>query len=104
MKDNVTKGTASVPWFLYMVRCNDTSLYTGITTDVDRRFKEHQGGGPKAAKSLRGKGPLTLALFEEMPDQSEALKAEYRIKQLPKVMKEQLVAGKLIIQELLQLP
>ena len=98
------KTTVSNSWFLYMVRCKDSSLYTGITTDVERRFKEHQDGGPKAAKSLRGKGPLKLELFEEMPNQSMALKAEYRIKQLPKATKERLVAGELIIQELLSKP
>ena len=101
MNSNHEQATVSNPWFLYMVRCNDASLYTGITTDVERRFKEHQDGGIKAAKSLRGKGPLTLVLFEEMGDQSEALKIEYKIKQLPKLMKEQLVAGELIIRDLL---
>ena len=101
MNEPSDKATVLNSWFLYMVRCKDSSLYTGITTDVERRFKEHQGGGPKSAKSLRGKGPLSLALFEKMPNQSAALKLEYKIKQLPKAIKEQLAAGDISIQQLL---
>lgn len=100
MENQEKSTTVTKAWFVYMVRCNDASLYTGITTDVARRVKEHQGGG-KAAKSLRGKGPVQLVYRHEMPDQSQALQVEYKIKQLPKAMKERLVAGKLEIQSLL---
>jgi putative endonuclease len=48
-----------VRWFLYLVRTEDDKLYTGITTDVERRFHQHQSG--KGAKALRGKGELQLA-------------------------------------------
>ena len=44
-------------WYLYLIRIHNGSLYTGITTDVDRRFAEHVAGGKKAAKYFRGKGP-----------------------------------------------
>lgn len=47
------------PWFLYLIRTADNKLYTGITTDVERRYQQHQSG--KGAKALRGKGELTLA-------------------------------------------
>ena len=49
-------------WFVYIIRCGDLSLYTGIATDVDRRFAEHESQGAKAAKYLRGATPLDLAL------------------------------------------
>ena len=75
-------------WFLYLVRTEDDKLYTGITTDVERRFHQHQSG--KGAKALRGKGELKLAFYGE---HSLALRLEYRIKQLTKRQKERLVAG-----------
>lgn len=78
-------------WSLYLVRTNKKSLYTGITTDVSRRFSEHQGGGVKAAKSLKGKGPLLLEFQIEVGDRSSALKLEYKVKRLSKNKKEQLL-------------
>ena len=50
-------------WFIYIIRCADGSLYTGITTDVSRRFAEHARSGPRAARYLRGRGPLTLVFW-----------------------------------------
>lgn len=82
---------ATVCWFLYLVRTADNALYTGITTDVARRFVEHQTG--KGAKALRGKGTLTLAFSAPVGERSLALKLEYRVKQLTKLQKERLVAG-----------
>lgn len=81
----------TVCWFLYLVRTANNALYTGITTDVARRFLEHQTG--KGAKALRGKGELTLAFSAHVGERSLALKMEYRIKQLTKRQKERLVAG-----------
>jgi putative endonuclease len=78
-------------WFIYLVRNNRNALYTGITTDVERRFSEHQGGGPKAAKALKGKGPLILEFSHSVTDRSTASRLEYRIKRLTKVKKEQLI-------------
>jgi putative endonuclease len=80
-----------VCWFLYLVRTANNALYTGITTDVARRFLEHQCG--KGAKALRGKGELTLAFSAPVGERSLALRMEYRIKQLTKRQKERLVAG-----------
>ncbi|MGK3192158.1 GIY-YIG nuclease family protein [Enterobacter soli] len=81
----------TVSWFLYLVRTADNALYTGITTDVERRFVEHQTG--KGAKALRGKGELRLAFSAHVGNRSLALRLEYRIKQLTKRQKERLVAG-----------
>ena len=82
-------------WFLYIVRGSDKSLYTGITTDVSRRFSEHAGGKSKGAKALRGRRPLVLEYSCEIGDRSEASKIEYQLKNLSKNEKEELVAGKL---------
>jgi putative endonuclease len=76
-------------WHLYMLRTPTGMLYTGITTDVLRRLQQHQSG--KGAKSLRGKGELTLAFNCPVGDRSQASKLEYHIKQLNKKRKEQLV-------------
>ncbi|MBL4798571.1 MAG: GIY-YIG nuclease family protein [Oleispira sp.] len=85
----MTKQVSS--WSLYLIRTNKGSLYTGITTDVVRRFSEHQGGGIKAAKFLKGKGPLLLEFQIEVGDHSTALKLEYKVKRLLKSKKEQLI-------------
>ncbi|ACT11652.1 GIY-YIG nuclease family protein [Pectobacterium aroidearum] len=76
-------------WYLYILRTITGALYTGITTDVSRRLNQHQTG--KGAKALRGKGELTLVFHCLAGDRSNALKLEYRIKQLSKNQKERLV-------------
>ncbi|MBY5920161.1 GIY-YIG nuclease family protein [Ferrimonas balearica] len=78
-------------WYLYLIRTNAGHLYTGITTDVSRRFSEHLAGAPKGARALRGKGPLTLVYQTLVGDRSTALKLEYRVKQMSKAQKEALV-------------
>jgi len=80
----------TILWHLYMVRTNQGHLYTGITQDVARRFLEHQEGGKKAAKYLRGKGPLKLVFQQEIGSRSSALKAEIALKKLSKQQKENL--------------
>ncbi|MDN6319303.1 MAG: GIY-YIG nuclease family protein [Marinobacter sp.] len=82
-------------WFVYMVRTASGALYTGITTDVPRRFGEHQAGAPKGARSLRGKGPLELVFYSPAGDRSRASKLEWHIKQWPRQRKEALVLGTL---------
>ncbi|WP_407943933.1 GIY-YIG nuclease family protein [Marinobacter salinisoli] len=76
-----------------MIRTGKGTLYTGITTDVARRLAEHQGGGNKGARSLRGKGPLRLVFQTEVGDRSRASRLEWHIKQWPKARKEALVRG-----------
>jgi len=82
-----------VCWYLYMVRCHDGSLYTGIATDVERRFGQHRGSGDAGSKYLRGRGPLTLVFQKRVGDRSQALKVEARVKRLSKEKKEQLIGG-----------
>jgi putative endonuclease len=74
-----------------MIRCADGSLYTGVTTEVARRFEEHSSGGPKAAKYLRGRGPFVLVYSRAIGSRSKALLEERRIKRLKKTDKEALL-------------
>ncbi|MDD5093623.1 MAG: GIY-YIG nuclease family protein [Dehalococcoidia bacterium] len=78
-------------WHLYLIRCHDGSLYTGITTDVDRRFAEHQGKNGEGAKWLRGRGPLLLVFQEKLESRSLALRVESKVKKLSKAKKEELI-------------
>lgn len=84
---------AADPWFLYLIEQASGKLYTGITRDVQRRFKEHQANNGKTARSLRGKGPLKLVFFCLAGNQSEALKLEHLVKKLPRYKKLQLIKG-----------
>jgi len=87
-------------WFLYMIRCRDGSLYTGITTDVKRRFEEHSGNDRKGSKYLKGKAPLTLVLKKKIGSHSLALQVEHRVKQLKKPEKEMFADGKITIRDI----
>lgn len=89
-------------WQLYLIRCGDGSLYTGIAADIERRFAEHQSQGPKCAKYLRGRMPLELAFSISVEDRAQASRWEYLVKQLSKADKESLVAGKKLLHELLE--
>ena len=80
-------------WFVYMIRCGVGTLYTGITTDVERRLAEHRSQGPKAARYVRGRAPLELVYTCEMGTRSEAAREEWRIKQLGRAEKEELLRG-----------
>ena len=76
-------------WKLYILLCGDGTLYTGITTDIQRRLEEHRSG--KGAKYTRGRGPLELVYYEECADQSDALKRELEIKAMPREHKLKLI-------------
>ena len=76
-------------WYLYILRCGDGTLYTGITTDIQRRLDAHRRG--KGAKYTRGRGPLELIYQEECGAHSEALKREAVVKRLSRTEKEQLI-------------
>lgn len=80
-------------WHLYIIRTAGDKLYTGVTTDVERRFSEHSSGGPRCARSLRGKGPLQLVFSRPVGDRSRALKLEWQVKRLPRRHKDELIAG-----------
>lgn len=76
-------------WFLYILRCGDGSLYTGITVDVPRRLAAHRSG--KGAKYTRGRGPLALVYTEKCADHSQALRREREVKALSKDGKQKLI-------------
>jgi putative endonuclease len=78
-------------WHLYLIRCADGSLYTGISMDVDRRFAEHQQGRSAGSAYCRGKGPLALVFQCKVGDQGLALKVERRVKALSRKGKEVLI-------------
>jgi len=76
-------------WFVYILECNDGSLYTGITNDVDKRIKKHNLG--KGAKYTKTRLPVKLKIKFEANDRSEASKLEYKIKQLSRQEKLKLI-------------
>jgi putative endonuclease len=84
---------------LYIVRCADGSLYTGIATDVGKRLAEHVAG-PRGAKFLRGKGPLQVVFQEAAGDRAAASRLEYRVKRLTRSQKLELIAGKRSLRDL----
>lgn len=79
-------------WHLYILRCRDGSLYTGITTDVEKRLEAHQNG--KGAKYTRGRAPLELVYREECGTHSDALKRELTVKALTREQKIQMIEQK----------
>ena len=76
-------------WYVYILRCGDGSLYTGITTDVQARLETHRRG--KGAKYTRGRGPLEMVYSEECGSHSDALKREIAIKALSRDDKQKLI-------------
>lgn len=82
-------------WYLYLVRCPDGSLYTGISTDVDARFAAHQSN--RGARRLRGRSPLELVFQQAVGTRSAAQRLEYRVKRLDRRAKQDLVDGKLAL-------
>ena len=75
--------------YTYMVECGDGSLYSGYTTDVERRTKEHNQG--KGAKYTRSRLPVRLVYYEEYETKTEAMRREYHLKQLTRVEKLKLI-------------
>ncbi|MEW6990249.1 GIY-YIG nuclease family protein [Colwelliaceae bacterium 6441] len=80
-------------WFVYLLRCADNSLYAGITTDIERRVREHNQCNKAGAKYTRVRRPVTLAYQESTLNRKTASQREYQLKQLTKQQKEQLVAS-----------
>jgi putative endonuclease len=75
--------------FVYIVRCADGTLYTGWTTDIERRVTQHNAG--RGARYTRTHRPVTLVYREEVPDRSTAMRREAAIKKLDRERKERLV-------------
>jgi putative endonuclease len=87
--------TLEKTWYVYFLRCNDHSLYAGITTDINRRLHEHNNT-KLGAKYTRAKRPVTLVFIESSPDKSAASKREHQLKKLTKTQKEELVSTYLL--------
>lgn len=79
-------------YYVYILRCEDNTLYTGITTDVARRFAEHREDKVKGAKYTKAHKPKKIAAAWEAGTKSDASKLEYRIKKLEKAEKEKLIS------------
>ncbi|MDP3479317.1 MAG: GIY-YIG nuclease family protein [Desulfoprunum sp.] len=82
--------TSPNPWFTYIIRCSDKTLYTGVTTDLVRRLAEHNSlrGG---ARYTRARQPVQLVFAEKLASRSLACRREYAIKQLSAAAKKQLI-------------
>lgn len=80
-------------WYVYMLRCADGSLYTGIAKDLMRRLDEHNGDARLGARYTRGRRPVTLVYAEAAPDRSAACRREHAIKRLERAAKQALAAG-----------
>lgn len=78
-------------YFVYLLRCCDDTLYCGITTDIDRRIKQHNGELAGGAKYTRAKRPVKLVHSEICKDLQEAMSREYEIKKWKKIQKEAFV-------------
>ncbi len=85
---------------IYLLRCADGSLYTGIAMEVEKRLCEHVKG-PRGAKYLRGKGPLRIVFEQRLGDRSFASRVEYCVKQLDRSQKEALIDGQATLREIL---
>ena len=81
---------ASKPWFVYVLRCADGSLYTGIAKDVQRRLRQHNAG--TASRYTRGRRPVELVYQEAQQGQGQALRREVAVKSLSRRQKETLIA------------
>jgi putative endonuclease len=77
-------------WYVYVVRCADDSLYTGIAVDVARRIAEHNGDQRLGARYTRGRRPVRLVYQEVAASRSLAARREAQIKRLPRIAKERL--------------
>lgn len=78
-------------WYLYILKCKDESLYTGITTNVERRIKEHNFDNKKGSKALRGKRPVKVVHIEEFNSSEKARKREIAIKHWKREYKLKLI-------------
>ncbi len=81
------------PWTVYILRCGDGTLYTGITPDLEARVEAHREG--RGARYTRGRGPLEVVYREEVPGRSQALKRERVLKRLSRAAKLALLGGTL---------
>lgn len=87
--------TSSNHWFVYMIRTSDAQVYTGITTDMARRWREHESG-KAGARYFRGRKPVQLCYLEAEHNRSTASQREYAIKSLSATAKKHLITTQLV--------
>jgi len=90
IKERYPNGIMQQEWFTYMLKCSDGSLYTGITTDLERRVKEHNTSN-KGAKYTKTRRPVKLVYSESHTDRSTSSKREYEIKKLNRTDKLKII-------------
>jgi len=89
--------TADKPiWSVYMIRTVDGCLYSGVSTDVSRRYGEHLAGGPRTAKYLKAHRPQALVFCKPIGSRSLAQKVEYRLKRLSRNQKETVIRRQML--------
>ncbi|MBI4510053.1 MAG: GIY-YIG nuclease family protein [Deltaproteobacteria bacterium] len=87
-----SQNLARRPWYLYIVRCRDGTLYTGITLDVTRRVADHDAG--RAARYTRGRGPVILVHVEVLASRGDALRREAAVKRLSARAKRSILSAR----------
>jgi putative endonuclease len=85
-------ATTADVWFVYVARCADGTLYTGVARDVAARIAAHDAG--KGARYTRGRGPLTVCAVRRCASKGEALQLEHAVKQLPRAAKQKLTTAR----------
>jgi putative endonuclease len=90
-KKSSSGNKSNAPWSLYILKCSDGSFYTGITNDLERRFKMHQAG--KASRYTRSHSPVEMLYSEKCGDRSSALIRECEVKEWPRSKKAGLISG-----------
>ncbi|MEX1058680.1 MAG: GIY-YIG nuclease family protein [Natronospirillum sp.] len=83
----------AAPWYVYLLQCADGTLYTGITTDLQRRVHQHNGAKAGGARYTRVRRPVTLVWSDPCTSRSLAAKAEHRVRTLPRQAKLALAAN-----------
>lgn len=86
-------------YYIYMIRCSDDSIYTGITNDIGKRMKEHYYKTPKAAKYTRARDVICLEALWTASDRSSASKLEYSLKKCSRQQKEDIILNPKLIDE-----
>ncbi len=79
------------PWYTYILRCRDNTLYTGMTNDLEKRLAAHNDGS--GAKYTRARLPVDLVYYETMQSRSAAASREFKIKKMPRKKKQAMIAS-----------
>ena len=86
-------------WFVYLVQCSDGSFYTGVTTDLERRVRQHNGEIVGGANYTRARRPVALAWYEACEDRSVAQQREYFVRRLSRPDKQCLAAQAAVVKD-----